>query len=181
MSALAAHTLTGTVAAAISDEEVLQPNRLAWVTEHFLILRNNDRQTHTIVPLTRLMSINVVKTPYPGLLAIAAGVFIIAVAAFASKQGDGAALPCAFLGAFLIAAYFGSRRANITFRLDTGATETTSGTLGEAAALIRLIESARAAITGEASDFSMAPRAESSTKKGPKAAAQPVFESSAWL
>jgi len=180
MSALASPTLTGTVAAAISDEEVLRPNRLAWVTRHFLILRNAERQTHTIIPLTRLVGIHVVKTPYSGLLAIAAGVFLVAAAAFASKQGDGAAVPCALLGAFLMAIYFGSRRANITFRLDTGATETTSGSLGEATSLIELIETARrtaVADTQQATDFSTASSASSSVRKGPKAT-HPVFESS---
>lgn len=146
MSAFATQTLTGTVAAAISDEEVLQPNRLAWVTPHFLIIRNDIRQNHTIIPLTRLEGIDVVKTPYPGLLAIAAGVFIVAAAAFASKQGDGAAIPCGLLGLFLLAVYFGSRRANITFKLDSGVTETTAGTLGEATALIEVIERARISV-----------------------------------
>jgi hypothetical protein len=173
-------TLTGTVAAAISDEEVLRPNRLAWVTQHFLILRNAERQNHTIIPLVRLAEINVIKTPYPGLLAIAAGVFIIAAAALASKQGNGAALPCALLGAFLIAAYFGSRRANITFKLDTGATETAIGTLSDAAALIQLVETARRSVVGtteDTSDFSTASCASSAVRKGPNTA-QPAFESS---
>jgi hypothetical protein len=180
MSALARPTLTGTVAAAISDEEVLQPNRLAWVTQHFLIIRNVERQNHTIIPLVRLAGIQVVKTPYSGLLAIAAAVFIVAAAAFASKQGDGAALPCFLLGAFLVAVYFGSRRANITFKLDTGGTETTSGTTAEAAALIQLIEEARRSVAGgvdSASDFSTASCASSSVRKGPNTA-HPAFESS---
>jgi hypothetical protein len=180
MSALAIPTLTGTVAAAISDEEVLQPNRLAWVTEHFLIIRNVERQNHTIIPLVRLVGIDVVKTPYSGLLAIAAGVFIVAAGAFASRQGDGAAIPCALLGAFLVAVYFGSRRANITFRLDTGGSETTSGTIGEAAKLIQLVDEARrcaSAGVDDATDFSTASCASSSVRKGPKVA-QPAFESS---
>jgi hypothetical protein len=180
MSALARPTLTGTVAAAISDEQVLQPNRLAWVTQHFLIIRNVDRQTHTIIPLSCLTGIEVVKTPYPGLLAIAAGVFLVAAAAFASKQGGGAALPAFLLGAFLLAVYFGSRRANITFKLDTGAIETTSGTVGEASALIQLVERARRSVAPEdadARDFSTASSASSSVRNGPKTA-QPAFESS---
>lgn len=183
MAALAIPTLTGTVAAAISDEEVLKPNRLAWVTQHFLILRSVERQNHTIIPLVRLSGIEVVKTPYPGLLAIAAGVFIIAAAALASKQGDGAALPCALLGAFFIAVYFGSRRANITFKLDTGVTESTMGSLGDADALIQLVETARrSAVAGmdDVSDFSTASCASSAVRKGPKTA-HPVFESSSGL
>lgn len=180
MSAVAAPILTGTVTAAISDEEVLRPNRLAWVTQHFLILRNAERQTHTILPLARLVGINVVKTPYSGLLAVAAGVFLVAAAAFASKQGDGAAVPCALLGAFLMAIYFGSRRANITFRLDTGGTEVISGNLADTEALIQLIEIARRSFLGdhpEASDFSTASSASSAVRKGPRTA-HPVFESS---
>jgi hypothetical protein len=180
MSALARATLTGTVAAAISDEEILQPNRLAWVTQHFLIIRNVERQSHTIIPLVRLKGIQVVKTPYSGLLAIVAGLFIVAAGAFASKQGNVAALVFFLLGAFLLAVYFGSRRANITFKLDTGGTETTSGTTGEAAALIQLIEGARRSALGdveEASDFSTASSASSAVRKGPTTA-HPAFESS---
>jgi hypothetical protein len=180
MSALATPILTGTVAAAISDEAVLQPNRLGWVTQHFLILRNVERQTHTIIPLARLVGISVVKTPYSGLLAIAAGVLIIAAAAFASKQGGGAAIPAALLGSFLLAVYFGSRRANITFRLDTGACETVAGTIGEAEALIQVIERARRSVPDadhNLSDFSTAACASSALRKGPKAA-HPVFEPS---
>lgn len=175
MSALAARTLTGTVSSAISDEEILQPNRLAWVTEHFLILRNADRQNHTIIPLVYLVGIDVVKTPYSGLLAIAAGVFVIAAAAFASKQGDGAALPCALLGAFLVAAYFGSRRANIKFKLETGAVETTAGTIREASALIRLIENARRRALANGEEVSTT--VPSLVRKG-RNQAQPAFEPS---
>lgn len=180
MSALAIPTLTGTVAAAISDEEVLQPNRLAVVTRHFLIIRNADRQNHTIIPLVRLAGMDVVKTPYTGLLAMAAGVFIIAAAALASREGGGAATPFALLGTFLTTVYFGSRRANITFKLDTGATETTAGTIADAAALIQLVDAARrsaAAGVDRSTDFSTASSASSSVRKGPKVA-QPAFESS---
>ena len=175
-SFLAIPTLSGTVAAAISDEEVLSPNHLAWVTPHFLILRNNLRQSHTIIPLIRLIGINVVKTPYSGLLAIAAGVFVIAAAAFASKQGDGAAIPCGLLGVFLLAVYFGSRRANITFTMDSGATETIVGTLGDAAALIRLIESARSSAV-DIADFS--PASASLEPRRIRPSAQPFLESAA--
>jgi hypothetical protein len=179
MSALATSLLTGTVAAAISDEEVLQSNRLGWVTQHFLIIRDAERQNHTIIPLARVGSIDVVKTPYSGLLAIVAGLLIIAAAAFTSKQGDGAAIPAALLGAFLTAIYFGSRRAIVTFKLDSGGTETASGPLGEVKALIQLLEAVRTSEVREteSTDFSTAACASSSVMKGPKTA-HPVFESS---
>jgi hypothetical protein len=175
MSAFAAPTLTGTVAAAICDEEPLSPNRLAWVTSHFLIIRNQTQQSHTIIPLTRLVAIDVVKTPFPGLLAIAAGVFVIAAAAFASKEGDGAAVPCALLGAFLVAIYFGSRRANITFTMDSGVTEMVTGTLGDAAGLIRLIESARMSAI---EDYPAAPCVTTATRRH-RPSPQAVLESAA--
>jgi hypothetical protein len=176
---VAAPMLTGTVSGAISEEEVLKPNRLAWVTRHFLITYNGERKAHTIIPLSRLAGIEVVKTPYSGLLAIAAGVFIIAAGAFASKQGDGAAVPCALLGAFLIVTYFVSRRANVSFRLDNGATESITGTLGEADALVRLIESARRTLVEEEgeSEFSTLSPVSSAIPKAAKPT-QPVFEPS---
>jgi hypothetical protein len=61
------------------------------------------------------------------------------------------------IGAFLIAVYFGSRRANITFRTDSGGVERATGSVGEASELVHLIESARSSALGvieEVNDFS---------------------------
>ncbi len=177
MSALAAPILTGTVASAISDEAVLRPNRLAWVTQHFLILRNTERQTHTIVPLVHLTGIEIHKTPYSGLLALAAGVFVISAAAFTSKQGDGAALPSALLGVFLLISYFASRRAIINFKLDTGVVESTSGTVGDAISVVRLIEQARSSALSGENVSAVTPALDSgSAVKQSKTTAQPAFQ-----
>ncbi|HZS54171.1 MAG TPA: hypothetical protein VFA65_07190 [Bryobacteraceae bacterium] len=171
MSSVAAPLLTGTVAAAISDEKVLGLIRQAWVTRNFLILRNVASQKHTIIPLTRLASIDVKKTPYSGLLAVAAGIFVVGAAALASRDGDGAALPCLLLGAFLVAIYLGSRRADITFRLDSGAIERAIGTVAEASELVQLIERARFSALADADrSGGFSPSSSFSLKDAPKAA-----------
>src|SRR5579884_1350953 len=115
--------MTGTVAGAIGDEPVLEVNSLAEVTLNFVVIRNSDRQSHTIVPIAALSGVEVVKKPYQGLLVIACGLFVLAAGASCSKQGDGAAIPMGLLGVFLVILYFASRRASVTFLLRSGATE----------------------------------------------------------
>lgn len=135
--------MTGTIAGAISDEQILGPNSLASVTPNFIIVRNSDRQAFTIIPISRLSRIRFEKRPYPGFLVVAGGLFVLAAAAFFSKEGDGAAFPAAFLGTFLLIIYFATRRASVIFILDSGAVETVTGNITEAAALVDLVQSAR--------------------------------------
>src|SRR5579875_1585830 len=139
--------MTGTIAAAISDEEVLQANALASVTTHFVVLAKPEQRVHVILPIARITGIQLVKTPYPGLLAISGGLFVLAAAAFFSKEGDGAGIPVAFVAAFILLAYFGSRKGTVTFQIDSGATESVSGGVKDATALVELFESARALAT----------------------------------
>lgn len=134
--------MTGTVSAAISEEPVLRSTALASVTQNFVIIRNAERQSYTIIPVSRIARFELVKTPYQGLLAIAIGLFVLAIAAFASKQGDGAGIPIALLACFLLSVYFGSRRATITLVLNSGTIESLTGTVKDVVFLGTFIQSA---------------------------------------
>lgn len=131
--------MTGTIAAAIADEQVLEPNSLVGLTRNFIVIRNTEAQSHTILPVSRIATIEVDKRPYPGLLVVAAGVFVMAAAAAFSQEGDGAAIPMGLLGLFLVILYFASRRASVTFVLTSGARETVSGTLRDMSRLVAVM------------------------------------------
>jgi hypothetical protein len=85
--------MTGTVRVAIADEQVLQSNSLVSVTSDFIVIRNSAPQFWTIIPLCRLSRIELIKSPYLGLLATSIGLFVMVAAAFSSKEGDGAGAP----------------------------------------------------------------------------------------
>jgi hypothetical protein len=132
--------MTGTVRVAISDEQVLQANSLASVTRNFMVIRDSARPSWTIIPLSRLSKIELIKSPHPGLLVISSGLFVLAAAAFSSKEGDGAGTPLTLLGLFVLIAYAASRKASVTFILDSGAAVTVTGSVTEAIALVALVE-----------------------------------------
>src|SRR3954453_16729070 len=131
------------ILAALSSEEVLQSGLSAVVTADYVVVTSSKGESHSLISLERLSEIRRIKTTYPGLLVIASGAFLVAAAAFCSKQGDGAAVPAALIGLVLVIAYFGSQRALIAFVVDGESVETASGGLREAAALLRGVETAR--------------------------------------
>jgi hypothetical protein len=135
--------MTGTVRAAISDEQVLQPNSLASVSSNYIVIRNRDRRSTTIIPLARVAEIRGTYNRYPVLLVISVGVLLMAAAAVSSKEGGRAPMPLALVGLCLLWLYFDSRKAVITLVLDSGSTETITGRPHEAQALITLIEFAQ--------------------------------------
>lgn len=136
--------MPNTILAALSSEEILQSSLSAVVTADYVIVTSTDRQSHTVISLERLSEIRTIKTTYPGLLVIASGALLVAAAAYCSKEGDGAALPSALIGLAFVIGYFLSQRASIAFVVDGEWTETVSGGLREAGALVRAVETARA-------------------------------------
>jgi hypothetical protein len=87
--------------------------------------------------------VELIKSPHPGLLVISSGLFVLAAAAFSSKEGDGAGTPLTLLGLFVLIAYAASRKASVTFILDSGAAVTVTGSVTEAIALVALVELAQ--------------------------------------
>jgi len=136
--------MSNAVLAALSSDEILQSSLSAVVTADYVIVTSPKGESHVVISLERLSEIRTIKTTYPGFLVIASGAFLVAAAAFCSKQGDGAALPAALIGLIFVIAYFWSQRALIAFVVDGEATETASGSPRDAIALLRAVESARA-------------------------------------
>lgn len=136
--------MPNSILTALSSEEILQSSLSAVVTADYVVVTNPNNQSHTVISLERLSEIRTIKTTYPGLLVIASGAFLIAAAAYCSKEGDGAALPSALIGLTFVVGYFVSQRASIAFVVNAESTETLSGNLRTAGALVRAVETARA-------------------------------------
>jgi hypothetical protein len=130
------------IVTSLSDERVLFENALASVTEHCVVVRSAGRQSHVLLPLTRISSVKRIQTSRPGFLAIAAGLFLIAAAAQASKEGGGAAIPASLFGVCSMVAYLVSRRSAVAFIVDGERTETPFGGSRQASALVSAIQSA---------------------------------------
>ena len=135
-------TAVNPILTALSDERLLFDNPLATITDHCVIVRTTEQQAHTLLPLGRISSLKKVQTSRPAFLAIAAGLFLIAAAAQASKESDGATIPIALFGVCAVIAFFVSRRAAVAFILDGERTQTEFGGLRQASALISAIQSA---------------------------------------
>lgn len=124
---------------------MLQSNALATVTTHCLIVRSAEARLQTIIPIAHVAGIRTAKTTYPGLLVIAAGCWLIAGAAYCSKQEEGgAALPAGILGVLFLLAYIAYQRVSVSFFTRADETITCDGTTGEAAALIKAVKRVQA-------------------------------------
>ncbi len=133
---------------ALPDEPVLQSNSLATVTRNWVVLRNARGSGNSLISIDRVVSARRATTTYPGLLVIAVGLFLVAAAAYTSKQGDGAAVPLAVIGLVFVVFYFGSRRAAAVFTLQNETVETAAGSLREVNRLMKAVEKARAGSFG---------------------------------
>jgi hypothetical protein len=133
------------IVAALSNEEIVHASTLATVTANFVVVPNGARQRQNIIALSNVESMQKIKTTYPGLLVIACALFLVAAAAYYSKEGNGAHIPAAFLGMGFVIAYLGSQRASIAFYVGAEVVLSPSGTLRQAAALVKAVEEARSA------------------------------------
>jgi hypothetical protein len=131
------------IIAGLCNGQILQSNQLATVTRECIVIRDAARQSHTIIALSQLTGVKRIRTTYPALLVISSGLFLISAAAFCSKQGSGTGVPTAVLGAAFAVSYILSRRASVAFIVGSEATETMSGSLADAAALIAAVQAAQ--------------------------------------
>jgi hypothetical protein len=130
---------------ALPDEPVLQSNSLATVTPTCVIVRTARGPSHNVISLASISDMRRVKTSYSGLLVISAALFLIAAAAYSSKQGANASIPMAIFALAFLIFYVGSRRASVVFNLDGETLETAQGSFREAAALIKAVRKAKSA------------------------------------
>ena len=132
-----------TIMAALSGEQVSLSNSLATVATTCVVIRDPDGRSNTIVSLHLIAGTKTIKTSVPGFLVIAVGLFLIAAAAHYSKDGGSADVPLALLGVGFVIGYLASRRASIALSVGRDTIHTVSGSLREAAALVRTIKSAK--------------------------------------
>ena len=135
--------MTGTLLAALSSEEVVLSSPFGMVTTNFVIVKDTGTRSQIILSLSRVTDIQTIRTSYPGLLVISAGLFILAAASMCSKEGSGAGIPIGLLAAGFSIAFLATRRALLVFFTGSEITETVSGSLGGAAAFIRAVKSAQ--------------------------------------
>lgn len=130
---------------ALSAESVLETNALATVMSNWIVVPDAEEHSQTILALSRLKDVKIVKFTYPGLLVIAAALFLLAAAAYCSHQGEGASIPMAIAGLLFVGGYLGTRRAAVAFSTTSSPeiTHTMQGSPGEAAELAQAVQLAR--------------------------------------
>lgn len=140
---------------ALLNEPVLQANSLGTVTPNWVAVRTAKASEKTLIALNAVLAVRRAKTTYPGLLVISAGLFLIAAAAFASKQGEGAQIPMAVLGVIFLIFYFSSQRAALVLSLEHETLETASGSPREASAILKAIAKAQKRLQPDATSASV--------------------------
>ena len=133
-----------TIIDALSDEEIVYADSLATLTRNWIIIPDPTRRSQTIPPLARLAEVKAVKVSYPGLLVIASGLFVLAAAAFCSKEGSGAGVPIALVGIGAVIAFLVSHRAWVEFTVGSAVTNTIPGTHKAADELAAAVQAAQA-------------------------------------
>jgi hypothetical protein len=130
-------------------EPILHNNDLAIVTENWIVVRDLGSQSQALISIANLSRMKTHKAAYVQgtanfiYLASSAGAFLLAVATFFSKEGDGATLPFAFIGLGLLVAAQVTRQASIAFVVDSETVHTRFGSLSDAALLIAAVNAAR--------------------------------------
>lgn len=130
---------------ALPDPRVLQSNSVAIVTPACVLIRTPRLTGQNVIAIEDIRDVRRLRTSYPGLLVIAAALWLIAAAAYSSKQGDGAAIPMAVIGGIFVLLFLGSRRAAVVFYLENETIETAPGSSRDAAAIIRAVRKLQAA------------------------------------
>lgn len=128
---------------ALSGEEVLYSNALATVASKCVVLRQSAGHSQSIISLSSISGMRINRVSYPGLLVIASGLFLLAAAAYFSKDGGTAKIPLALIGLVFVFAYLGSRRASVSFIVDSDEIQTILGSSSEASALVKAVREAQ--------------------------------------
>ncbi len=143
--------------AALADGETVHSCSLATVTTTCVVIRTASARSRAIVSLGRITGMETLKTTYPAFLAVAAGFFLIAAAAYFSKDGGVAHIPLTILGAVSVVAYVVSRRSAIVFWIGRRESmESIRGGVREADHLKRAVMDAQAAYEAQMSATALA-------------------------
>ena len=134
--------MASTILSALS-ETVLHHNSLATVTDSWIVIRDERAHSQSLVLIDNLSKIRASKTLHLTYLAWAAGCMLVALASQYSREASGIAIPFALVGLSLLAAAQVTRRASISFVLESEVVHTSFGTLREAATLIAAVKFAQ--------------------------------------
>lgn len=132
------------ILAALSGEQILQSNPLATVATRWVVIRDANGSSQSVLALSGISDMRSVRVSYPGLLVIACGIALIAAAAHYSKDGGAADKPLLVVAVLFVLFYFGTRRASVVFISGVEKTPTIFGSLRQAAVLIRAVRQAQA-------------------------------------
>jgi hypothetical protein len=134
------------IAAALGGEPIIASNSLAALTTSFLVIRNSDDRSLTILSLLRVSGLKILKAGHLIPLAMSGGLSVVSAAALCSREGDGASVPAALLAFLLLLRYWTSRRAAIRFYVKSEAVQSVYGAVAEAASMITAIQRAQATV-----------------------------------
>jgi MYXO-CTERM domain-containing protein len=148
--------MTDFLASALSQQQILVTNSLATVASECVVFRASTGTSRSILSLSQIEDVSVVRLSHPGFLVLALAAFLIAAAAHFSKDGDSADWPIALVGLLLLVAYAGSRRGAVCFTSRDGVVQTAFGTPSEASAVMSAAKSAIEKIKEESESESLA-------------------------
>ncbi len=136
---------------ALSGEPVVQENALATVTSKWLVVPDASGHSRTLVAVSRVTEVRVVRHTNSRLLVVAVALFLLATASAHSHEGDGAALPMALIGLFFALGYIGSRRATVAFATGPNSepVRTFPGSFRQADELAQAVQSARTKLAAD--------------------------------
>jgi len=129
--------MASTILSALS-ETVLHHNALGTVTDNWIVVRDAKSHSQSVVSIDSLLNIQTSKTLHLIYLACAAGCLLIAVATEYSREAF-VAIPFAMVGLTLLTSAQVTRRASISFVLQSDVVKTSFGTLREAATLVAAV------------------------------------------
>lgn len=129
--------------ASLSGEDVVETNSLAVVTTSCIVVRPVRGRSRVVLSLESVTDIKRIRTTHPGLLVIASGLFLIAAAAYYSKDSSPAAVPIGVLGILFLFAFIGTRRVSVVFVGESESVETALGSPREAVNLIKAVTAAQ--------------------------------------
>jgi hypothetical protein len=131
--------MASTILSSLS-ETVLHHNALATVTDSWIVVRDERAHSQSLVLIDSLSKIRALKTLHLAYLTWAAGCILVSIASQYSNDACGLAIPFAMAGFSLLAAARVTRRASISFVLESEVVNTSFGTLREAATLVAAVK-----------------------------------------
>lgn len=134
--------MTDFLASALSRQQIVLTNPLATVASECVVIRTPSGTSRSIIALSHIRNMVVVRLSHPGFLVLAIAAFLIAAGAHFSKERDSADWPIAVVGVLLVVAYIGSRRAAVQFTSMDGDLQTVFGSPSEAAAVVAAVRAA---------------------------------------